>query len=301
MADDAAGHMLHSILNPSAEPGPPYTHTFDPSPPDPDEAVAWLREQIEGDLAAARIIGPGGYDPQRWDTDPPGQVNCASMGASAAITAALGPDADSSCGWVRLESWDRCPGDPEDVRESAVPVALVEDGRREVDHIRRHDPRNVVADCEAKLAILDACLPDASMDAAVDNGDISVEDYVSSEAMGATILRFLAAAYRHREGYARYWGIPPTHTITEGRGMSGGLVPFGLPPGQREAIDEAWASGRYTVQDSVNAMLAAALAPRYSPYFGTRPDPWPPPLPSRCYQSEYGFTVHIRGACECCP
>ena len=23
------------------------------------------------------------------------------------------------------------------------------------------------------------------------------------------------------------------------------------------------------------------------------------PLPSRCYQSEYGFTVHIKGACEC--
>jgi hypothetical protein len=54
---------------------------------------------------------------------------------------------------------------------------------------------------------------------------------------------------------------------------------------------------RYTIEDAAEAMLAAALAPRYSPYFGTRPPP--PPLPSRCYQCEYGFTVHIRGACRC--
>jgi hypothetical protein len=54
---------------------------------------------------------------------------------------------------------------------------------------------------------------------------------------------------------------------------------------------------RYTVEDAAEAILAAESAPRYSPYFGTRPPV--PPLPSRCYQSEYGFTVHIRGACEC--
>jgi hypothetical protein len=54
---------------------------------------------------------------------------------------------------------------------------------------------------------------------------------------------------------------------------------------------------RYTAEDALEGMLAVLEAPRYSPYFGTRPPP--PPLPSRCYQSEYGFTVHIRGACEC--
>jgi Family of unknown function (DUF6221) len=229
MTDDAMGHLLHNIFATPDGPGPPYTHTFDPSPPDPDEAVAWLREQIEGDLAAARIIGPGGYDPQRWDTDPPGQVNCASMGASAAITAALGPDADSSCGWVRLESWDRCPGDPEDVRESAVPVALVEDGRREVDHIRRHDPRNVVADCEAKLAILDEHVSDGGpsypqcircADTHRDDCDcgwlsLGGEHWRSAQDFPCRTVRLLAAAYRHQNGYARYWGDPVTHTITE--------------------------------------------------------------------------------------
>jgi hypothetical protein len=56
-------------------------------------------------------------------------------------------------------------------------------------------------------------------------------------------------------------------------------------------------SGRYTIEDAANAMLAFANATRYSPYFGSRPPA--PPLPSRCYQSEYGFTVHVRGACHC--
>ena len=46
MSDDAMGHILHNILNPPAEPGPPYTHTLDLAPPDPAEAVAWLRKQI---------------------------------------------------------------------------------------------------------------------------------------------------------------------------------------------------------------------------------------------------------------
>ena len=37
--------------------------------------VAWLRREIEADLAAAKIIGAGGFAPERWDTEPPGQVN----------------------------------------------------------------------------------------------------------------------------------------------------------------------------------------------------------------------------------
>ena len=71
----------------------------------------------------------------------------------------------------------------------------------------------------------------------------------------------------------------------------GGPVPWAVNIPER--------SKRYTIADAADAMLAAALAPRYSPYFGTHPEPWPPPLPSRCYQSEYGFMVHIRGACRC--
>ena len=62
------------------------------------------------------------------------------------------------------------------------------------------------ADCEAKLAILTACLPDASMEAALENGGISTEEYVTAEVSGAIVLRHLASAYRHRDGYAQRWG-----------------------------------------------------------------------------------------------
>lgn len=148
MTDDAAGHLLHNIFAAPAEPGPPYTHTIDLSPPDPAEAVAWLREQIEGDFARARYI----LDKRGAHPDP----------------------------------------------------------RREM-----HD---AIADCEAKLAILDECLADASMDAALENGDISTEEYVSAVVTGTIILRLLASAYRHREGYNRFWGTPPTHTLTEAPG-----------------------------------------------------------------------------------
>jgi hypothetical protein len=158
-----------------------------------------LRRQIEGDLAAAKLIGAGGYDPQRWDTDPPGQVNPARIeGVGAAVvSAALG------CGhpatWVRVESWDRCPGDPEDMRESGEPVALVNNGRREADHICRHDPRNVVADCEAKLDILDE-----HPESAGDPGHCArCQNWMFAVAAPwpCTTIRRMAAGYRHRPGY----------------------------------------------------------------------------------------------------
>ena len=221
VSDDAMGHLLHNILAAPAESGPPYTHTFSPLSPDPDEAVAWLREQIEDDKQAALIISNGGFAPERWDTDPPGQVNPERLTQAKAVDALLADDDPAfplDGYWVALYAWERENDEPETarVRASDLPAAIVNDGRREADHIRRHDPLNTVADCEAKLAILDACLPDASMDEAVDNGDISAEEYVSTEAMGAIVLRLLAAGYRHRDGYARYWGTPPTHTLTEG-------------------------------------------------------------------------------------
>jgi hypothetical protein len=123
------GEILHDILNPPSEPGPPYTHTLGPLAPDPAEAVAWLREQIESDRAAA---------PWR-------------------------------------------------------PWAL------------RHD---VIADCEAKLALLDTV---AEKVAACDGPDtIYIDECVARELVG-----ILASGYQHRDGYATHWGTPPTHTITQ--------------------------------------------------------------------------------------
>ena len=54
--------------------------------------IAWLRREIERDLSAARIIGAGGFEPQRWDTQPPGQVNPEHIPASDEVSVALGLD-----------------------------------------------------------------------------------------------------------------------------------------------------------------------------------------------------------------
>ena len=163
MSDDAMGHILHNILNPSAEPGPPYTHTLSPLSPDPAEAVAWLRREIESDLGRARHM----LDKRGAHPDP----------------------------------------------------------RREM-----HD---AIADCEAKLAILDGHhilsrdhvgenydeFSVVSIGGAnKDHGCVTCHYYGMGGVKGHGIcwtVRYLASAYRHREGYARFWGTPVTHTLTE--------------------------------------------------------------------------------------
>ena len=168
-----------------------------------DGLEAWLRQQIEGDLSAARIIGAGGFEPQRWDTEPPGQVNPEPVPFRAELNAVVIPDEEDRCDreglpyWVQVVSYDRELGDPPecDGRDSDLPVMLVDDGRREVDHIIRHDPRNVVADCEAKLAILDK-----AMSLAERFGEESLPGRVALD-----YVESLASAYRHRPGYREEW------------------------------------------------------------------------------------------------
>ena len=135
VSEDAMGHLLHNIFAAPTEPGPPYTHTFSPLAPDPAEAVAWLREQIDGDLARARHI----LDKRGAHPDP----------------------------------------------------------RREM-----HD---AIADCESKLAILDE-----AADVADQYGEESLHGRIALH-----FVDLLAGAYRHREGYARFWGDPVTHTLTK--------------------------------------------------------------------------------------
>ena len=98
----------------------------------------------------------------------------------------------------------------------------------------------------------------------------------------------------HNENDAREGYCGACHDWTRDRFP--GMVPFGLTPAQVQAADNAWASGRYTVEDAVDAMIADHLR-HYSPLTGRRPDHVP--LPAGCYRSEYGFLVHIRGACHC--
>jgi hypothetical protein len=165
MTDDAIGHLLHNIFATPDGPGPPYTHTFDPSPPDPAEAVAWLREQVK-------------MDHNRWRATL-AQVRPVEAGGITVL-----------------------PGGFE-------ALAQFEDAQ---DH---------VADCEAKLAILDehAAVWDDYRTADGDESDTreceTCEPPGTPDNYPCRTVRFLASAYRHRDGYDRYWGTPSTHTITE--------------------------------------------------------------------------------------
>ena len=187
------------------------------------EPVAWLRKTIEGDLAAAKIIGTGGFAPQRWDTEPPGQVNPEHIPASDQVSAALGLDREEAPGgWGEIVAYDRLNNEPpeRDGRDSTAPVMLVDSGRREFDHIIRHDPRNVVADCEAKLAILETHHILHRYDRSEAYEEFSVTPHPGARGcdfgcvtchyrgMGGVwgqgyclTVRQLASAYRHRPGY----------------------------------------------------------------------------------------------------
>jgi Family of unknown function (DUF6221) len=188
-----------------------------------DDLVTWLRATIEGDKQAALIISSGGFAPERWDTDPPGQVNPARMAQAVQIDALLtGDDEDDEDDplfrpdgyWVALYSYERENNEPESarVREGYLPVVIVNDGRREADHIRRHDPRSIVARCEAELAILDehAQVPAGYRGEGILAGEYGCrvchchEQGTDPEGACHTV-RLLGAGYRHRAGYRVEW------------------------------------------------------------------------------------------------
>jgi hypothetical protein len=163
-----------------------------------DGLVPWLRRQAEGDLAAARIISAGGFAPQWWDTSPPGQVNPEAHPASGAVTAVIGQEPESSCGWVPLWVRDQVLGEPPDDYASGVAV-LAKLGRREFDHVRRHDPRNEAARAESVLMLLDLYGRQCGR-----IGENAMEED-RAWTLG-TVVSMLAAGYRHREGWKEEWG-----------------------------------------------------------------------------------------------
>jgi hypothetical protein len=130
-----------------------------------EEPVAWLRRRVENRLYLAR--------------------HAIELGNAAA--------------WTELSSGVLVTGEPTetDTWHGTWPMGDSSLSRL----MEANDPQDTIARCEAELAILDACLPDASMEAALERGDVSTEEYVSSEIAGATVLRLLASAYKHWPGY----------------------------------------------------------------------------------------------------
>jgi hypothetical protein len=181
------------------------------------EIAGWLRGQAEADFRAARIISDGGFEPQWWDTDPPGQVNPQGHPGSAAVTTAIGEDEESSYGWVPLWVRDQVIGQPPDDYTSGVAV-LAELGRREFDHVRRNDPRTGAARAQSVLAVLDE-LAAAKARKAAEDADFAAWSSGQSagprpdfEGPSPTLIpgleravALLATAYRHRPGYQDAW------------------------------------------------------------------------------------------------
>jgi len=185
-----------------------------------DDLVTWLRRQVEDDLSIARMISQGGFEAQRWDTEPPGQVNPPRDPASAAISKAIGQEPEYSCGWVQIVVYEREIGDPpeEEYLEIGGVAALAEIGRREFDHIIRHDPRSVVADCEAKLSILGmhepvpfwGNNPPPLAQRTPENVkayycECQCPDGVIEGTYPCETARMLASGYRFRSGYREEW------------------------------------------------------------------------------------------------
>jgi hypothetical protein len=189
-------------IGPDSHPsGRPFRNVFDRNRSSGGDPVAWLRAEVEADLSAARIISSGGFSPQRWDTEPPGQVNPDHIPQDAAVTAALGCEPEYVCGWVQLVAYDKLNNAPDEAygRDSEAPFALVDNGRREFEHIIRHDPRNEAARCEAALAILDECETALRIARTYKDGDGALA--LACAKTWRDAVRLLARGYRHRPGY----------------------------------------------------------------------------------------------------
>lgn len=151
------------------------------------EMVAWLGGQIELDKSAALNATPGG-----WGADIPSTAEDSDPYPTS-ISSLNGAKVVSSTG----------PG-------SAVSIddAL---------HIARHDPQNVIADCDAKLAIIDnyadtTHIRDEAAERIRAAGDHpAAEDLDTWDRAQREIpvmehwVRLLAQGYRHRDGYREEW------------------------------------------------------------------------------------------------
>jgi hypothetical protein len=129
------------------------------------EAVAWLRRVIEGDKSAAKAAPPG-----PWDFDGDDDVYTVHDGEHGDLVG-------NTVAWAR-------GGD----RHAAM-------GR----HIVLHQPRDVIADCEAKLGIL-------GLYGLWTVGPANQPELGAAACAISDAVSHLASAYRHRDGYAEHWG-----------------------------------------------------------------------------------------------
>ncbi len=158
-----------------------------------EELAAWLREQVEADMATARAAIDHGASLQRgtgtWHVshslcDASCDDDCPDAGRCHAAAA----DPEGECRCCAVEGDD---------------ILIYEEGghtQAQAVHIARHDPRDVIADCEAKLAVLDE--HDGEHMCFENTCDGNTWDYYDGD---CRVMRQLASGCRHREGWKQEW------------------------------------------------------------------------------------------------
>ena len=145
---------------------------------DEGKDVAWLRQVIEGDKAAAEAATPG---PWAFEGDDPTDDDLYSVHEG---------EHGDLVGQTVAFTRDR----------------QVENG----EHMARQNPLNVIADCEAKLAILAEHAQWGAGGPCKRCADWSTGGVFDIQGVlclwPCQTVRSLASAYRHREGYADHWG-----------------------------------------------------------------------------------------------
>jgi hypothetical protein len=159
-----------------------------------DEAVKWLREQIGARLELAREAGR--EDDTSWRFDYQGRP----------VARIVGAPWESSYG---DGTWN-CD-DPEDGCDE-----LSRAGTLTGEHIALNDPQDVIARCEAELAILDEHGPTnwtsygdtLCRRCRWEEGELErdLENDTNWVVFPCRTVRLLASGYKHREGYAQHWG-----------------------------------------------------------------------------------------------
>lgn len=128
-----------------------------------DELVEWLRGQLADDEKAAKAATPGPWQAEAHHHRRTGEV----------VSAEVHPVAEQE------GNGDGGVSTPEDAT-----------------HIARHDPAAVIADIEAKKAVLDATVGEVGR-----LGDLGP----LANSMAEDVVRALARAYRHRSGWKSSW------------------------------------------------------------------------------------------------
>jgi hypothetical protein len=172
-----------------------------------DEGVKWLRQQVQARLALAREASPK-TDGHWWRRTSVTYINGPPepVGALYAGEPFRDEDGEVACGDYIV------------VYDEGAPSGA------QFEHIAANDPRDVIARCEAELAILDEHYILWTTDsneayeefsvvriggADRDHGCVCCHYYGQGGVKGYGIcrtVRAVASAYRHREGYAEHWG-----------------------------------------------------------------------------------------------